>query len=59
MEYFIARNMNNRLYLYDVEPKKCGRYFDTKACYAHEISCDLFPEITFENSPKKVKIEIL
>ena len=37
--------------------------FNTQICTAKEqskrLSEDLFPEITFENSPKKIKIEVL
>lgn len=60
MEKWIARNLNNhKLYLYDVEPERCSRHFDSKACYAHEIDNGLFPEVTWENSPMKIELKLI
>lgn len=58
MELWIARDNNNGLYLYFDKPKCVDGYF-----YSHNgempIPHQLFPEVTFENSPQKVKIELV
>ena len=63
MELWIARDLDNTLNLYTVEP-----YLDSndnayainekKGDYLRLLS-NLFIDVTFENSPQKVKIELI
>lgn len=60
MEFWIARE-HSGLWMYLEKPTK---YEDTFGCSSangevYELDSDLFPEITFENSPRKIKIELL
>ena len=57
---WIARDRSGILRIYENEPKvdkrkqeiiSIGGYYD--------ININLFPQITFDNSPKKIKIELL
>lgn len=52
---WIARDSNGYLYLYDKKPFKRGLTFyaedDDWACC---LGKDLFPKVTFENSPKQL-----
>ena len=59
-EMWIARDRTGILRIYDNEPKvdkrkqeiiSIGGYYD--------ININLFPQITFDNSPKKIKIELI
>lgn len=60
MEYWIARDKNGNLFIYKDCPNRCklSGHFRTIGEYFH-ISCHLFPEVTFENSPQKVKLELI
>ena len=60
MEYWIARDKNGNLFIYTECPNRRANspYFRSKSEY-YNISCNLFPEVTFENSPQKVKIELV
>lgn len=60
MKLWIARDGDGILRLYDNEPKvdkrkqkitSIGGYYD--------ININLFPEVTFENSPKQVEIKLI
>lgn len=62
MEFWITRDWDGlTLFQSESEPQLSDDYL----WYVNEdedfmrLSEDLFPEITFENSPKKVKIEVL
>lgn len=65
MEFWIARDdftstQHNRvgdLYLYLKEPKRVVNRFIEE--YYIPLDDKLFPEVTFENSPRKVKIELI
>lgn len=59
MEYWIARDKNDDLYLYDFEPTRnpFGSWESSGNYY--EIGWRLFPEITYENSPKKISVEFI
>ena len=74
MECWIARTEKGSLDLYYTKPQKFDGGFFLISRYSGEIiswDCyntegewmrlnpDLFPEITYENSPKKIKIEII
>lgn len=60
MEFWIARDKDNSLWLFDILPIRSKYSFiaDTNNC-AMELNNNLFQEVTWENSPRKVKIEIL
>ena len=59
MKLWIARDKNDDLFLYDVEPtansfgcwESSGNYY--------EIGWRLFPEVTFENSPQEVEFKLV
>lgn len=63
MELWIARDLNNSLSLFRDKPKlkfiniHCRRIWIGN--FAAAVKTDLFPEVTFENSPQKVKIELI
>lgn len=60
MELWIARNCNNCLYMYDERPKQHNGFFSSSDwCIIYPIDDDLFPEVTFENSPKKVELKLI
>ena len=55
---WIARDYNEELYLYEREPIREFNYFYSS--YASiKIDNNLFPEVTFENSPKQVELKII
>jgi hypothetical protein len=65
MKFYIARDKDNKLYLYREKPLKSDVIF---ICQCNnnrhwseyfELDESLFPEINFENSPKEVKLEIV
>lgn len=58
MELWIARDRIKGLFLYVTKPEELyeGVFFGKGTL---EISNDLFPEITYENSPQKVKLELI
>lgn len=65
MELWIARDKGKSLNLYFLEPKKLeerGFFIPTyNGSYEGYISMNKkeFPQVTWENSPKKVKIELI
>lgn len=66
MEYWIARDKNDELFLYKEEPVRGEELFtprdfpstNNKVVTFYSIDSALFPEVTWENSPQKVKIEL-
>lgn len=61
-EYWVARDRNGKLYLIKQEsaPERIGDIFSIdKADIHYQVDEDLFPEVTWENSPKKIRIEII
>lgn len=60
MELWIARESDGELYAYETKPSydkiDDNWYGDGKWFYMDIL---LFPEVTFENSPQKVKIELI
>lgn len=61
MELWIARDKDGSLYLYGEKPEReeCGMFaVSTTDDYCALIDT-LLPEITWENSPRKVKIELV
>lgn len=64
LEFWIARDKNKNLKLYSEYPVKIDKLEVFLPDYHSfmgviEINKDLFPEIVWENSPKKVKIELI
>lgn len=57
MELWIARDYNKQLWLHTSKPYRNGYVFQSNKYL--QISSDKFPEITWENSPRKVKIELV
>lgn len=60
MELYIARNKNKHIYLYFLKPKK----LENKDCFCSlwgsiHMNKKAFPNVTWENSPKKVRIELV
>ena len=66
MELWIARDKDGRLALYKNKPlkrefKSIGDYVDMEHPFhvSFVIDKQAFPEVTWENSPKKVRIELM
>ena len=61
MELWIARDKCGCVYLFTSEPKYNIIYGSWESYDSEQIElCILcFPEVTFENSPRKVKIELV
>ena len=60
MEIWIARDSDGYSQLYVEKPIKKKGYFERVSNTAtFTISCLLFPQVTFENSPQKVRLEIV
>ena len=54
-QYWVARDRNGRLYLYDNCPTLVGcDYFLSYLGSLWDLPTELFPSLTFENSPKRV-----
>lgn len=73
MKLYAARDKNGSLSLYACKPIKIGAHFyvhdghqridyDTsyvKGWYIDGIDRNLFPEVTFENSPQEVEVKLV
>ena len=60
MELWAARDRVGILRIYDNKPKVDKRKQEiTFIGGYYEINSNLFPEVTFENSPRKVKISLI
>lgn len=63
LELWIARDKNGYLYGYDEIPQKKEKYgfFVTANISSKQYNLDsrLFSEVTWDNSPRKVKIELI
>lgn len=66
MKLWIARQRDNSLYLFTHKPILfCGRWCmnGTNQHYTtlwkNKVNDNLFPEITFENSPQEVELKLL
>ena len=67
-KFWIARDKNDNLYLYYDKPLKCDDYFSATETYdgkpfpysktlpKSKLPNNIFPEITFENSPKEIEL---
>ena len=63
MELWIARDCANRLYIFDHEPvpdyygdRKYWELMDFHYIHLHDGT---YPEVTFENSPKRVELKLI
>lgn len=63
MKLYVARDANGELWLYDHEPLKDEDIFksnlDLEESRSSELPSWLFPEVTFENSPKEVELKLV
>lgn len=55
MKLWIAREKSGLLCLHNEKPTFDGEYWLGNSSWAY-IDLEYFPEVTFENSPKKVKL---
>lgn len=56
LSVWIARDKNGELCLYKSKPWRCGQCFDFDEVFM-PMDEDMFPEITWENSPKEFKLK--
>lgn len=60
IEMWMARDRSGILRIYDNEPKVDKRKQEIISIGAYyEIDSNSFPQITFDNSPKKIYVEVL
>lgn len=61
MELWIARDKDGCLSLYTGRPVRLEirQFFSPEDCCYFDIDETMFPEVTWENSPKKVRIELI
>lgn len=60
MKLWIARDENGCLYLYDNTPRLENSYFFTQRGYnSFLLDSELFPEVTFYNSPQQVQLKLM
>lgn len=60
---WIARDLDNKLYLFNNKPLKAtirenGYHVPQGERKGYPISKELFPEVTFENSPLEIEMKI-
>lgn len=65
MKLWIARDKNEKLWLFKEYPIKKGELFwptkdntTGKFTYYRSMPMDMFPEVTFENSPQEVELSL-
>ena len=58
MKMWIARDLFGGLYLFANKPQKMDEYGCWEGEDWYKITRDLFPELTFENSPMEVELVI-
>lgn len=56
LSVWIARDKNGELCLYKSKPRRCGLCFDCDEMFM-PMDEDMFPEITWENSPKEFELK--
>lgn len=65
MKFWIARDEDGDLFLYNEKPSILKTGIDVWDCFQAPnkdflvIFNDLFPEVTFENSPKQVELKLV
>lgn len=54
---WIARDEDGSLYIYKGKPSRYNGFFDNDINYSSiSLNSDLFPEVTWENSPQEIEI---
>jgi hypothetical protein len=63
MKLWIARDLNNKLSLFSDKPKLKFIYIFGeriwKGDFVAAVKTDLFPEVTFKNSPQEVEVNLI
>ena len=60
MKIWIARDKDSTLWLFNTKPYCKYNFCWNTRCDEHlQLNKELFPEVTFENSPQEVKIELV
>ena len=59
MKLWLARDKSGFLLLFESTPIKKGNGFYSLEGHYYVLFGELFPEVTWENSPKKVKLELV
>ena len=63
MVFWIARDINGELWIYDHKPIKKNEIFQSdfslEECRAAELPEWVLTEVTFENSPQEVEIKLI
>ena len=61
MELWIARDKDGLLFLYEDCPRREAKMFITQRTLEDffEVDAGEFPEVTWENSPKKVELKLV
>ena len=61
MNLWIARDLDGDLWLYNRKPKKSlGGFIPINDdCDIMDIDNDLYPEVTYENSPQEVELKLI
>lgn len=63
MKLWIVRNEDNSLHIHNVEPSLIYDDYTKQWTYERDVSMeidkDLYPEITFENSPQEVELKLV
>lgn len=62
IEFFITRDKDGILEMFDTEPiknEKYGVFTCGNLSKSYELNSQLFHELTFENSPQKIKLELV
>jgi hypothetical protein len=59
LELYLARDKDNSLYLYQGKPIKYSDVFrEVLGNQVLSVPNELYPEVTFDNSPKRIKLTI-
>jgi hypothetical protein len=62
VEFFITRDKDGILEIFETEPikgEKYGVFTCGNSSKSYELNSKLFPELTFENSQQKIKLELV
>ena len=55
---YVARNVNDRIYIYDEEPERGKQSFHIVAGTRQELPEYAFPQVTWTNSPWKASLTL-
>lgn len=55
---WIARDKDGKLYFYNLKPDKIDNYFQCDFGGMLRINPNLFPDVTWENSPVEVELKL-